>query len=544
VGEEKPTLSKTSDEPRMDEYRRIRQAEDESALAREIERRVGVRLEEERVAREQEVPPGNSAIYFYQEALYIERDNAEARAGLDRVFDDVKLRADAALASGDVYTGRGLIEVLRLNRPDDGDIDTLLSRANSSQAERDDMIRSELDESIRLQLNEQAEKTESSKRTEKASSVSRLVERGFSALKRAQFTNPRADSAVSNFREALVLDPGNADALEGINAVYQTLATAAMEALAQSRIETAQKHLAEIESVDKNHPVAVVLRRAMQGAKAVAEDNRDAVIAELSSRAEVAELRLAELEKSRRAETDELKQRVQASASTAEQNQGLQDRVTQQAELITGLNRQLEQATANERALSEQLATARSSAPAPAPAQTGAVSSPASADTVPPINEQLIAGVQAYYSGNYADAFNTLRPIAGLGDSRAQFRVGVMYFHGRGVQPNVAEANRWFGIAVNDIRTRAQQGESWAQADLGTMYERGWGVNQNYEIAASWYAQAVGQNYAPAQNNLGVLLEQGLGVTRNRNEAIKLLRLAASQGDAIARENLTILGGN
>jgi hypothetical protein len=155
---------------------------------------------------------------------------------------------------------------------------------------------------------------------------------------------------------------------------------------------------------------------------------------------------------------------------------------------------------------------------------------------------QLEEGIQAYYDGKYNKSFELLYPLAENGDSRAQFRIGVMYRYGRSVTQNADLSEKWFTEALPSILNLAQRGSAWAQTDLGTAYEIGISLNQNYERAAYWYRQAAEQGYAGAQTNLGVLYANGQGVDYSRSEAILWLTKAAQQGDLVAVENLRILG--
>ncbi|KAF8920469.1 hypothetical protein BGZ58_004354, partial [Dissophora ornata] len=49
----------------------------------------------------------------------------------------------------------------------------------------------------------------------------------------------------------------------------------------------------------------------------------------------------------------------------------------------------------------------------------------------------------------------------------------------------------------------ANQGNASAQYNLGFMYEHGKGVPQDYSKAMEWYLKAANQGHASAQPNLG-----------------------------------------
>ena len=70
-----------------------------------------------------------------------------------------------------------------------------------------------------------------------------------------------------------------------------------------------------------------------------------------------------------------------------------------------------------------------------------------------------------------------------------------MYFNGKGVAKDEAEAARWF-------RKAADQSIVDAQAELGWMYLYGRGVDKNDEAAAQWYRKAAEQGNAVASQRM------------------------------------------
>ncbi|MEA3291835.1 MAG: hypothetical protein U9Q71_05965 [Pseudomonadota bacterium] len=150
----------------------------------------------------------------------------------------------------------------------------------------------------------------------------------------------------------------------------------------------------------------------------------------------------------------------------------------------------------------------------------------------------LDVGILAYYRGDYAKAYELLQPLAADGVARAQFRVGMMYFLGRGMAKNQTTGEQWIAKALPSILSAAQKGSPWAQTDLGTAYEMGITLKKDMGRAVHWYTQAAERGYAGAQTNLGVLYGTGDGVTQDRGQAIQWFKRAAQQGDTVARENL------
>jgi hypothetical protein len=141
-----------------------------------------------------------------------------------------------------------------------------------------------------------------------------------------------------------------------------------------------------------------------------------------------------------------------------------------------------------------------------------------------------------YYHGkgvpqDYAEAVLWYSKGADQGNAKAQYGLGFMYYQGKGVQQDYAEAARWFRKAADQDDARAQDG-------LAFLYYQGKGVSQDYAEAARWYRKAADQGYAKAQYDLGYMYSQGSGVTQDYAEAVRWYRKAANEGDESARRAL------
>ena len=88
--------------------------------------------------------------------------------------------------------------------------------------------------------------------------------------------------------------------------------------------------------------------------------------------------------------------------------------------------------------------------------------------------------VAAYERGDYAAAYRGFRVHAEQGGAAAQFNLGLMYHHGKGVPQDYAEAVKWY-------RRAAEQGYPDAQYNLGFLYGNGKGVPQDYAEAVKWF---------------------------------------------------------
>jgi len=137
-------------------------------------------------------------------------------------------------------------------------------------------------------------------------------------------------------------------------------------------------------------------------------------------------------------------------------------------------------------------------------------------------------------SRDYGKAAENYRAAALQGHSTAENNLGSLYQHGQGVPKDMSEAFEWY-------RASAQHGNSVGQCNLATLYYRGAGVPRDYKEAARWFRAAADSGSAEAQNSLAVLYYKGLGVELDYREAARWLRRAAEQGLPGAETNLAYL---
>lgn len=145
---------------------------------------------------------------------------------------------------------------------------------------------------------------------------------------------------------------------------------------------------------------------------------------------------------------------------------------------------------------------------------------------------------EAYFHGSGVDqdlaaAFDWYQESANHGNPRGLSGLANMYYLGRGVPQNYVQAAKLFQIAANG-------GEPHGENGLALTYVSGRGVPQDYSAAYRSLRKAADQGYAKAEYNLGNLYFYGHGIEQNRDEAKSLYEAAASQGDVYA---LRVLGG-
>ncbi len=98
-------------------------------------------------------------------------------------------------------------------------------------------------------------------------------------------------------------------------------------------------------------------------------------------------------------------------------------------------------------------------------------------------------GLLAYHRGDHATAFQIWRPLAERGHAAAQYSLGLLYYRGEGILPDLKQAARWY-------RKAADQGDPDAQLNLGLMYAQGEGVRKSYVQAYKWFTLAY-RHYQP-----------------------------------------------
>jgi uncharacterized protein len=106
--------------------------------------------------------------------------------------------------------------------------------------------------------------------------------------------------------------------------------------------------------------------------------------------------------------------------------------------------------------------------------------------------------------------------------AKAQYYAGEIYYQGKLVPKDIAQAADWFNKA-------AMQGSPEAMNRIGEMWATGMNGTPDPKEAANWYQKAAVKDLAEAQYNLGLFYAKGDDVTANPVEAWKWLQLAAEQ---------------
>lgn len=159
---------------------------------------------------------------------------------------------------------------------------------------------------------------------------------------------------------------------------------------------------------------------------------------------------------------------------------------------------------------------------------------PKGAASVVEVSADFTDGANAYLAHDFQRAMERLKPLAEIGNARAQSYLGAMYRDGNGTKRNRTEAIKWF-------RLSAEQGDTYSQEQLAYLYETGTGTARDEKEAADWYGKAADQGNAYSQTRLAAMYRDGRGVPQDFAIAFDLFSKAAEQGSTYAQTGLGLL---
>lgn len=120
----------------------------------------------------------------------------------------------------------------------------------------------------------------------------------------------------------------------------------------------------------------------------------------------------------------------------------------------------------------------------------------------------MLLGWAMYDQKHYDRAFKIFKKSSELGNQKALFNIGRMYYDGQGTTKNYPKA-------LEIMTYFAEQGDVDAQHNLAHMYWDGYAVPQNYKKAFEIYIKLANQGDADSQNNLGIMYKNGYGVKKD-----------------------------
>ena len=174
-------------------------------------------------------PPGDNAYFYFREVLKIDPENETALKGIDTVFINLFDQIKSATKAGDYEAARDYLSAADEIRPDSNivrlaekDLDLKIAEATREQ------------ERIRL---EQEEK-------EKRNQVSQLLEKAESKINNKQLINPRGDNARYFYKQALLIEPDNREAVNGLVNISNEFISSSKKAIAVDDLVLAREYLA------------------------------------------------------------------------------------------------------------------------------------------------------------------------------------------------------------------------------------------------------------------------------------------------------------
>ncbi len=119
---------------------------------------------------------------------------------------------------------------------------------------------------------------------------------------------------------------------------------------------------------------------------------------------------------------------------------------------------------------------------------------------------------RAYLSKDYGRAIELANPIAESGDKDAQYLMGLVNKHGRGIARNDEAAVRWFTLS-------AERGHPDALNDLATCFSRGEGVQKDEAKAFDYFRMAAERGSPAGEQNTARMYATGVGTTKDLTKA-------------------------
>ena len=123
-----------------------------------------------------------------------------------------------------------------------------------------------------------------------------------------------------------------------------------------------------------------------------------------------------------------------------------------------------------------------------------------------------------------APRIDDVRPKAEAGDADAQFKLGLIYENGIGVEASSRDAFLWYEKAM-------RQGHAGSMTALGDMYFDGSGSDPDPSMATFWYLKAAAKGHALAQAKIGYAYAIGLAVQQDTALAYYWLTRAVRAGE-------------
>ncbi|RUO97194.1 hypothetical protein BC936DRAFT_140834 [Jimgerdemannia flammicorona] len=149
---------------------------------------------------------------------------------------------------------------------------------------------------------------------------------------------------------------------------------------------------------------------------------------------------------------------------------------------------------------------------------------------------------------DYAKAMELFHKAAEMGNTEAQYNLGVLYGSAKNGPVNFAKALHYFKMAASQplfhLSGAPRLGVALAHNSLGNYYGNGLGVKRDIDKAFRHYKLSAEGEEPSGMSNLGVAYVNGEGTPVNMQKAIEIYTKAAEKNHPVAQYNLgTIYAG-
>lgn len=180
----------------------------------------------------------DTALAYFQNALKLDPDNAQARAGLGKVAQAMTVQANAAIDAGDAAQAAKLLDQASELAPKSADLAAARARLENAKKQAPAEAPAADDET--------AAEAPASLSPQQSAAVAQLVQRAEVATKNGNIMMPPGDSAYDLYRSALAIDGNNAAAMHGLQALPGQVEQQFNQALSAGRLGQADDMLANL----------------------------------------------------------------------------------------------------------------------------------------------------------------------------------------------------------------------------------------------------------------------------------------------------------
>jgi len=180
----------------------------------------------------------DTARAYFQAALKLDPDNAQAKAGLGKVAQAMTVQANAAIDAGDTAQAEKLLDQAAELAPKSADLAAARARLGSATSQPATAAAGNNDEA--------PPPAPAALSPQQSAAVARLVQRAQVATKNGDIMMPPGDSAYDLYRSALAIDGNNDAAMHGLQALPGQVEQQFNQALAAGKLKQADDMLANL----------------------------------------------------------------------------------------------------------------------------------------------------------------------------------------------------------------------------------------------------------------------------------------------------------